>query len=143
MKIKKLNEKATIPTRGSERAAGYDLYACLDEAVLIKPHETVKVGVGIAIELPENTFGGIFARSGISTKEGLRPANCVGVVDEDFRGEVTVAVHNDNKEDRIVTNGEKIAQLLVVPYISVDLEEVDELSTTERGTNGFNSTGKY
>lgn len=143
MKIKKLNEKATIPTRGSERAAGYDLYACLDEAVLIKPHETVKVGVGIAIELPENTFGGIFARSGISTKEGLRPANCVGVVDEDFRGEVTVAVHNDSKEDRIVTNGEKIAQLLVIPYISVDLEEVDELSTTERGTNGFNSTGKY
>lgn len=143
MKIKKLNEKATIPTRGSERAAGYDLYACLDEAVLIKPHETVKVGVGIAIELPENTFGGIFARSGISTKEGLRPANCTGVVDEDYRGEVTVAVHNDSEEDRIVTNGEKIAQLLVVPYISVDLEEVDELSTTERGTNGFNSTGKY
>ena len=143
MKIKKLNEKAITPTRGSERAAGYDLYACLDEAVLIKPHETVKVGVGIAIELPENTFGGIFARSGISTKEGLRPANCVGVVDEDFRGEVTVAVHNDSKEDRIVTNGEKIAQLLVVPYISVDLEEVNELSTTERGANGFNSTGKY
>ena len=143
MKIKKLNEKAITPTRGSERAAGYDLYACLDEAVLIKHHETVKVGVGIAIELPENTFGGIFARSGISTKEGLRPANCVGVIDEDFRGEVTVAVHNDSEEDRVVTNGEKIAQLLVIPYISVDLEEVDELSTTERGANGFNSTGKY
>lgn len=143
MKYKKLSENAITPTRGSNKAAGYDLYACLDEAVLIKPHETVKVGVGIAIELPENTFGGIFARSGISTKEGLRPANCVGVVDEDYRGEVTVAIHNDSEETRVVTNGEKIAQLVILPYVVVDLEEVDELSSTERGSNGFNSTGKY
>lgn len=143
MKYKKLSENAITPTRGSNKAAGYDLYACLDEAVLIKPHETVKVGVGIAIELPENTFGGIFARSGISTKEGLRPANCVGVVDGDYRGEVTVAIHNDSEETRVVTNGEKIAQLVILPYVVVDLEEVDELSSTERGSNGFNSTGKY
>lgn len=143
MKYKKLNERAITPTRGSDKAAGYDLYACLDSPVLIKPHTTEKIGVGIAIELPEHTFGGIFARSGIATNEGLRPANCVGVVDEDYRGEITVAVHNDSDESRVVSDRERIAQLVILPYVSVSLEEVDDLSTTERGSNGFNSTGKY
>lgn len=142
VKILKLKEDAKIPTRGSSQAAGYDLYALLDtESISIMPHETVKIGTGIALELPELTFLGIFARSGIATKEGLRPANCVGVVDSDYRGEIIVSIHNDRNEIRKITNYERIAQAVVLPYISVDFELADSLNTTKRGDNGFGSTG--
>lgn len=142
LKVKKLKPNAILPTRGSERAAGYDLYACLDEPITIAPGETVKVGTGIAAALPLSTFGAIFARSGLATKQGLRPANCVGVVDEDYRGEYIVALHNDSNETRVVNGGDRIAQLVVIPYYNVDINEVNDLPTTERGAGGFGSTGK-
>lgn len=142
VKILKLKEDAKIPTRGSLQAAGYDLYALLDtKSISIMPHETVKIGTGIALELPESTFLGIFARSGIATKEGLRPANCVGVVDSDYRGEIVVSIHNDSNEIRQITNYERIAQAVILPYISVDFELADSLNTTARGDSGFGSTG--
>lgn len=143
IKIKKLNSNATIPTRGSEYAAGYDLYACLqeNEAVAIEPHTTAKIGTGVAIEAPQGTFGAVFARSGLATKQGLRPANCVGVCDEDYRGEYIVALHNDTNETRYVENGDRIAQLVFIPYISVNFIEAKELDETSRGDGGFGSTG--
>lgn len=142
LKIKKLNEKAIIPTRGSEYAAGYDLYACIDSQVVIMPHQTVKIGTGLAIEIPEGYFGAIFARSGLATKHGLRPANCVGICDSDYRGEYIVGLHNDTDTPQIINSMERIAQLVVIPYLTVDFEEVDELSDTKRGDGGFGSTGK-
>ena len=142
IQIKKLNENATIPTRGSDRAAGYDLYACLENEVVIGAGETVKIGTGLSIAVPEGYFGAIFARSGLAAKEGLRPANCVGVADSDYRGEYIVALHNDSAVSRVVTPGERIAQLVVMPYLSVEFDEVDELDETERGAGGFGSTGK-
>ena len=140
--IKKLTETAKIPERGSAFAAGYDLFADLKEAVEIKPHETLMINTGVAMEIPEGYWGGIFARSGLSCKEGLRPANCVGVVDADYRGPVCVALHNDSDVTRTVTPGQKIAQLVVVPFLSVEFDEVEELSDTVRGAGGFGSTGK-
>ena len=140
--IKKLNDNAIIPTRGSEYAAGYDLYACINEPVVIYPHETVKIGTGIAIEIPDGYFGAIFARSGLATKKGLRPSNCVGVCDSDYRGEYIVALHNDANELMVVEPNERIAQLVVMPYLPVKFTEVDELSDTERGSGGFGSTGR-
>ena len=140
--IKKLNPNAIIPTRGSEYAAGYDLYACSEIAIDIAPHSTVKVGTGLAIEIPHGYFGAIFARSGLATKRGLRPANCVGVCDEDYRGEYIVALHNDTDEFMSIEPHERIAQLIVMPYLSVEFNEVSELSDTERGSDGFGSTGK-
>ena len=140
--IKKLNPNAIIPTRGSEYAAGYDLYACSEIAIDIAPHSTVKVGTGLAIEIPHGYFGAIFARSGLATKRGLRPANCVGVCDEDYRGEYIVALHNDTDEFMSIEPHERIAQLIVMPYLSVEFNEVSELSNTERGSGGFGSTGK-
>lgn len=142
IQIKKLNENATIPTRGSDRAAGYDLYACLENEVVIGAGETVKIGTGLSIAVPEGYFGAIFARSGLAAKEGLRPANCVGVADSDYRGEYIVALHNDSAVSRVVTLGERIAQLVVMPYLSVEFDEVDALDETERGAGGFGSTGK-
>lgn len=142
IKFKKLTTTAQAPTRGSKYAAGYDLSADIDSNVLIVPHTTVKIGTGIAVELPENTFGAIYARSGIASKEGLRPANCTGVADSDYRGELIVALHNDSDVMRMVEPGERIAQLVVQPYVSVEFEEADELSTTVRGEGGFGSTGK-
>lgn len=142
IKFKKLTTTAQAPTRGSKYAAGYDLSADIDSNVLIAPHTTVKIGTGIAVELPENTFGAIYARSGIASKEGLRPANCTGVADSDYRGELIVALHNDSDVMRMVEPGERIAQLVVQPYVSVEFEEADELSTTVRGEGGFGSTGK-
>ena len=139
---KKLNEMAIVPTRGSEYAAGWDLYAAIPAAILIKPHATEKIGTGIALELPDETFGAIFARSGLATKQGLRPANCVGVIDSDYRGECIVALHNDTDEDQLVEPGERIAQLVVLPYISIELTE-GNLSNTERGIGGFGSSGKF
>lgn len=140
--IKKIKENAVIPKRGSEYAAGYDLYACIDEAVTIKPHETKKIGTGISIAIPDGYFGAIFARSGLATKEGLRPANCVGVADSDYRGEYVVALHNDTDEERTIEPDERIAQLVIMPYLEVEFNEVCELSETSRGTGGFGSTGK-
>ena len=140
IQIKKLKENAIIPTRGSDRAAGYDLYACLENEITIGAGETVKIGT--AMESPEGYFGAIFARSGLAAKEGLRPANCVGVADSDYRGEYIVALHNDSSISRVVTPGERIAQLVVMPYLSVEFEEVDSLDETERGAGGFGSTGK-
>ena len=142
IQIKKLNANAIIPTRGSDRAAGYDLYACLEQDVIIGAGETVKIGTGLSIAVPEGYFGAIFARSGLAAKEGLRPANCVGVADSDYRGEYIVALHNDSAVSRTVTPGERIAQLVVMPYLSVDFDEVDALDETERGAGGFGSTGK-
>ena len=140
--IKKLSEKATLPTRGSEYAAGYDLYACLDEDAVIAPGKTAKIGTGISVAVPEGYFGAIFARSGLAAKQGLRPANCVGVADSDYRGEYIVALHNDSDEPRTVSNGDRIAQLVVMPFLSCEFEETDELSETQRGSGGFGSTGK-
>lgn len=139
---KKLDERAILPTKGSEWAAGNDLYALLpDGDAIILPGETVKISTGIAIELPAFTFGGIFARSGLATKRGLRPSNCVGVVDPDFRGEVIVALHNDSDAIQTVTNGERIAQLVIIPYVDYTTMQVAELSETKRGECGFGSTG--
>ena len=142
IKIKRLSEEATIPTRGSEYSAGYDLYANIEKPVSITPHETVKIGTGWAIEIPDGYFGAIFARSGLATKEGLRPANCTGVCDSDYRGEYIVAIHNDSDVVREITPHERIAQLVVIPYLYVDFKETDELSDTSRGEGGFGSTGK-
>jgi len=141
IKIKKLNENAIIPTRGSEQAAGYDLYACTNSPIVITPHETIKVGTGLAIEIPNGYFGAIFARSGLATKQGLRPSNCVGVCDSDYRGEYIVALHNDTDIPQTINPMERIAQLVVVPFLEVEFNEVDELENTKRGDGGFGSTG--
>ena len=140
--VKKLGSDAILPTRGSAAAAGYDLYACLEDEVRIAPHTTAKIGTGLSMEIPEGYFGGIYARSGIATKEGLRPANCVGVVDSDYRGEIIVALHNDSDKERTVTPSERIAQIIIQPFLSVSFNETDELSDSERGEGGFGSTGK-
>ena len=142
VKIKKLNPNAHIPTKGSDKAAGYDLYACIEEAIEIQPQKMAKIGTGIAITPPEGYFGAIFARSGLSTKRGLRPANCVGACDEDYTGEYIVVLYNDSNTIQTVEPGERIAQLVFLPYISVNMIEVDELEETERGDGGFGSTGK-
>lgn len=163
IKFKKLKPNTTIPTQGSEYAAGYDLYACIDEPIIIQPHETVKIGTGIAVTPPKvnctipwsnqtntqkiispniNTFGAIFARSGLATKKGLRPVNCVGVADIDYTGEYIVPLHNDTDIPQIVEPNERIAQLVFIPYITDTWQEVDELEETKRGDGGFGSSGK-
>ena len=139
IKIKKLYEDSVIPTRGSEYAAGYDLYA--HEGATIKPQETAKIGTGVAIQPPKDTFGAVFARSGLAAKQGLRPANCVGVCDYDYTGEYIVALHNDSNEERVIEKGERIGQVVFIPYVNVTFVEVDELDATERGAGGFGSTG--
>lgn len=139
--IKLLSDNAKVPTRGSEYAAGYDLYAATTKDIKIPPHSTMKIGTGVSIELPNNTFGAIFARSGLATTKGLRPANCVGVCDSDYRGEYIVPLHNDTNMEMTVAKGERIAQLVVLPFVSVEFNIVDELSNTDRGDGGFGSTG--
>lgn len=141
MKIKILNDLAKIPTYGSDEAAGADLYAAIEEDFYIPPHTTALISTGIAIELPKGTYGAIYARSGLATKQGLRPANCVGVIDSDYRGPVKVALHNDSNDSQLVQAGSRIAQLIVAPYERVDFEVVDELDETNRGIGGFGSTG--
>ncbi len=141
MKIKKLSDTAMIPSRGSRLAAGYDLYADIQEVIKVQPHETVKISTGISMAVPEGYFGAIFARSGLSTKKGLRPANCTGVVDSDYRGPVIVALHNDSETVQVVEPAERIAQLVVMPFLPVEFEIVEELDETERGEGGFGSTG--
>lgn len=139
--VKKLRDNAIIPTQGSKYAAGYDLYAAVDTPITIKSGETVKIGTGLAFELPEGFFAGIFARSGLATKQGLRPANCVGVVDCDYRGEVIVAIHNDSNRDVVIAPGDRIAQMILLPYQSMEFIEVSDLSETDRGDGGFGSSG--
>ena len=140
--IKRLTDTATIPTRQYDGDAGYDLYADIQEPIIIKPHTTEFIHTGIAIEVPDGYFGAVFARSGLASKQGLRPANCVGVCDSRYRGEYMVTLHNDSIAARIVSPGDRIAQLVVMPYLSVEFNEVVELSDTERGEDGFGSTGR-
>lgn len=141
VKLKKLNTNAKTPTQGSSKAAGYDLYACLTSKQAILPHQTKLIHTGLAIQPPEGYFGMIVARSGIATKRGLRPANCVGICDEDYRGEYLVALHNDTDEIQYINQGERIAQLIFMPYLQFEFLEVEELDETSRGTDGFGSTG--
>lgn len=143
VKFAKVRPDAIIPSCGSDYAAGYDLYASFDsDNIAINPHETIKIGTGISIQPPKGYFGAIFARSGIATKNGLRPANCVGVCDEDYTGEYIIAVHNDTDNVQIISNGERIAQLVFLPYLQVKFIEVEQLNKTERGSGGFGSTGR-
>ncbi len=141
--MKKLRESARLPHRGSDFAAGYDLYAApaSGETVTIAPHTTALIGTGLAAAIPAGYFGGIFARSGLALKQGLRPANCVGVVDADYRGEISVALHNDTDEPRIVAPGDRIAQLVILPFLAADFDETETLPETDRGAGGFGSTG--
>lgn len=140
VKIKKLNENAIIPTYGSPYSAGADLYSAMDE-ITIAPHTTTLVKTGLALELPIGFAGLIYARSGLATKRGLAPANKVGVIDCDYRGEVIVALHNHSDIPQNVAKGERIAQLVITPYVVADFEEAEELSETVRGEGGFGSTG--
>ena len=142
IRFRRVSALARIPTRGSEKAAGYDLYAALDQPVVIEPHKTVKIDTGLQFEIPDGYFAAIYARSGIAAREGLRPANCTGVCDSDYRGNYIVALHNDSDTARTVEPGERIAQMVVIPYLSVSFEESEELSGTERGEGGFGSTGR-
>lgn len=142
IKIRKLSDTAKLPTRGSEYAAGYDLYADTDLSITIGPHITAMIDTGLSMEIPEWYFGAIFARSGLAAKRQLRPGNCVGVIDSDYRGAVKVALHNDSDEMQEITPHERIAQLVVIPFLPVKFVETDELSDTTRSEGGFGSTGK-
>lgn len=142
IRIKRLRDGARIPTYGTEFSAGADLYACLDTPVSIAPGETVKIPTGLALELPIGTAGLVFARSSLGTKRGLAPANKVGVIDSDYRGELMVMLHNHGKETQQIAHGERIAQLLIVPVFTPGFVEAEELSDTVRGAGGFGSTGK-
>lgn len=139
--VKKLDERAILPTYGSEYSAGADLYACLDEAVTIQPGEAVLIHTGLAMEIPEGYAGLIYARSGLATKKGLAPSNKVGVVDPDYRGEIMVSLFNHSKEERVVEHGERIAQLVIAPFLTASWNVVEELEETVRGAGGFGSTG--
>lgn len=141
MKIKFVRDNAKMPTRGSEEAAGYDIYSANSEPILISPGEAVKIPAGFATEIPSGYFGAIFPRSGIATKQGLRLANCVAVIDSDYRGEWLVPIYNDSPDSQIIAPGTRIAQFVIMPYRSVDLEKVSSLDETKRGVNGFGSTG--
>ena len=141
--VKKLNSAAVLPRRGSAQAAGYDLFACLPEGeITLQPGETRRIPLGLALALPEGYFGAVFARSGLATRQGLRPANCVGVVDSDYRGENMVPLHNDSREPQTIRHGDRVAQMVVLPYLAVDFTEAEELDETERGEGGFGSTGR-
>lgn len=142
--LKKLREGAVTPTSGSLSAAGVDLYALPegDGEVNIPAHHTVMIPTGLAAALPEGTFGAMFARSGLASRQGLRPANCVGVVDSDYRGELFIALHNDGETPRTVRRGDRIAQMVLLPYLPIEFEETDTLPETLRGEGGFGSTGR-
>ena len=141
IKVKLLNDLAKLPTFGSYGAAGADLYAATSYDIVIQPHQTVKIDTGLAMAIPNGYFGAIYARSGLATKQGLRPANCVGVVDSDYRGPIIVALHNDTETDQIIPAQSRIAQLIISPVPVINYVEVDELDDTERGEGGFGSTG--
>jgi dUTP pyrophosphatase len=142
IKCVKLRENAVIPSCESLGAAGCDLSAAIDSNIMIAHHQTVKIPTGLAMELPEGVFGAVYARSGIATKQGLAPGNKVGVIDWDYRGEIMVALHNHSDEYRIVEPGQRIAQLIIQPYIRAIYTESNELNETDRGSGGFGSTGK-
>ena len=140
--VKKLSPNAILPTYGTNEAAGADLYACLEQTVTIAPGETFWVPTGIALEVPKGCAGLIYARSSLGAKRGLAPANKVGVIDSDYRGEISVVLHNHSKTAQTVQPGERIAQLVITPVLTPVYEETDELSDTSRGSGGFGSTGK-
>ena len=141
-KIKKLNDLAKLPAYGSVYSAGADLYAATDEPVAVPPGATVFIGTGIAAEIPQGYVGLVYARSGLACKRGLAPANKVGVIDSDYRGEIKVALHNHSQTLQTVEAGERIAQMIVAPFLKCEFEEVCELTDTARGEGGFGSTGK-
>ena len=142
IRVKKLQPNAILPTYGTEEAAGADLYACLDAPVTIEPGKTGWIGTGIAMEVPKGYAGLIYARSSLGTKRGLAPANKVGVIDSDYRGEIKVVLLNHGKVPQTVEHGERVAQFLITPVLTPQYEEVEELTDTDRGTGGFGSTGK-
>lgn len=141
IKIKKLKTEAVIPTRGSEYAAGADLYSAEND-LYIEDRQTVMIGTGIAMEIPEGYVGLVYARSGLACKEGLAPANKVGVIDSDYRGEIKVALYNQSGQKKLVKKGERIAQIVIAPFLAPEFTEVSELDETDRGEGGFGSTGK-
>lgn len=141
VKIKKLNENAIIPTYGTEFAAGSDLYVCTDESITINPGETQFIHTGLAMEIPAGLVGLVYARSGMACKKGVAPANKVGVVDSDYRGEIMVALFNHSKTPLVINHGERIAQMVFAPYYAADFSVVDELEDSVRGEGGFGSTG--
>lgn len=142
IRVKKLHPKAILPTYGSAEAAGADLYACLEEAVTIQPGEVYWVSTGIALEVPKGCAGLVYARSSLGAKRGLAPANKVGVVDSDYRGEVKVVLLNHSNQPQILQPGERVAQFVITPVLTPAYEEVEELTDTCRGSGGFGSTGK-
>lgn len=143
LKIKKIRENAVVPKRATSGSAGMDLYSCLEEAITVMPHECVKIPTGIAVALPSPLYGAfIFARSGLSINHGLAPANCVGVVDSDYRGEVIVGLVNQFNEPYTIEPGERVAQMVIMPVSLMSVQECDELDETDRGVGGFGSTGK-
>ena len=142
IKVKKTTETAVMPERHSIGAAGYDLCVDSDEPIVIPPHSTVLVQSGIAFEIPKGYFGAIYARSGISTREGIRPSTCVSVIDSDYRGSVGLPLHNDTDFERTIKPYERVAQIVFQKALIVGLELVDELEETERGSNGFGSSGR-
>ena len=142
IRVKKLREGALLPTYGTTQAAGADLYACLEAPLTIAPGETAWVPTGLALEVPEGCAGLVYARSGLATTRGLAPANKVGVIDSDYRGEITVVLYNHGSEAQTISSGERIAQLIITPVLTPAYTETDRLTETLRGTGGFGSTGK-
>ena len=142
IRVKKLSEKAILPTYGTPYAAGADLYACLELPVTIQPGQTAWISTGIAMEVPEGCAGLIYARSGMACKRGVAPANKVGVVDSDYRGEILVALHNHGQQSQTIANGERVAQFIITPVLTPAYEAVEELTDTLRSSGGFGSTGK-
>ena len=142
VRIKKLNERAVIPTYGSAGSAGGDLYSAEENDITVAPGQTVFIGTGLAVEIPQGLVGLVYARSGLACKKGLAPANKVGVIDSDYRGEIKVALYNHGKESQTVAKGERIAQLVIAPFVFAEYEEADDLSDTARGEGGFGSTGR-
>lgn len=142
IQIKLLNSMSSLPSHGSAEAAGYDLRACRSGREGDYVGDPYDIGPGETVQIPTGYFGAIFARSGLATKQGLRPATCVGVIDSDYRGEIYVPLHNDSQEHRRVADGDRIGQIIIMKHSEIEFEEVDDLTVTERGTNGFGSTGK-
>lgn len=140
--VKRLHPQAQLPTYGTPEAAGADLYACLEESLVVEPGETVFVPTGLALEVPKGCAGLVYARSGLACKQGLAPANKVGVIDSDYRGEIRVVLHNHGKTPQTISHGQRIAQLIITPVLTPAYEEAEELTDTSRGSGGFGSTGK-
>ena len=142
IKVRKLKENAILPTYGSTEAAGADLYACLEGEITVKPGETAWIPTGLSMEIPKGCAGLVYARSGLACKKGLAPANKVGVIDSDYRGPVTVVLHNHGTQKQTIAHGERIAQMVITPVLTPAYELAEELSDTGRGQGGFGSTGK-